>query len=543
MRGTLPSLHKAHDTMTIRIRILLLGLLAIVCLLCIVGIVFMAEKRDLAEQRELLRQMERAEKLSGLANELQKERGISAGYLVTQSKPSADLLARQRIITNQTRARLNGQSPQNLASLAKLAATRESISRHQLSPADSFGYYTLTVTEILDQIDALAADSNSSRLKRDLRAHAHLLHAKEYLGGMRASLNESFSRQSIDRARVALVARQLGLYQYHSKSFLRDAAPEMADAFRAALAQPEGKSTFEIIEAAISERGVMIAAEDWFATVSAAIDRLSEVESQSLTQLRQRIQGEIAAAQQRLLIDAILILGVSLLFIFLTVSTVLRLLRSVNGLVSSIEHTIKTQDFTHRIELHGNDEIGVISRNFNELLTIVERLIKEKEYLASTDALTGAYNRHKFRELFADELQRKLRYNSGLALIMFDIDYFKRINDEYGHATGDTVLREVAHLSRDLIRKNDILVRWGGEEFMILMPLGEEDAAAALAEKLRAAISIHSFLDMTRVTASFGVSEYVAGDSLETLCARADEALYCAKDQGRNCVCVGFAKP
>jgi diguanylate cyclase (GGDEF)-like protein len=220
---------------------------------------------------------------------------------------------------------------------------------------------------------------------------------------------------------------------------------------------------------------------------------------------------------------------------------VLSLLRALNVLITHIEHTVRTQDFANRIHEHHQDEMGELSNNFIELMSIAEHLIKEKDYFASTDLLTGAYNRYRFTELFEIEMQRVKRYGGGLALIMFDIDHFKAINDTYGHTAGDSVLKEIAGLVRDTIRANDVLVRWGGEEFMILAP-HTGDEAAALAEKLCVAVETHLFPAVRKVTASFGVSAYVPGDTLETLYARTDEALYRAKNQGRNRVRTVFAE-
>lgn len=524
--------------MTIKTRILLLALLAVASLLYILGDRFVTESQERSEKQALLIRMEAAEKLSGLAHELQKERGISAGYLASQSKTNAASLGAQRAATDQAKSRLESNVVQNLESLAKLAEVREGISRHQMTHADSFGYYTLTIVEVFDQIDMLAMYSKNTVLKNGLHAHIHILYAKEYLGEIRASMNEALSSGHIDDMRVSLVSQQLDLHQHHSGMFLRGVAPDIADAFRAVLAQPKVQATFEIIQSTLFGHGRVTTAEEWFATASYAIDQLREVENQSMTHLRQQIKGEIAAAERRFLIDATATLGVSLILIFLAGSTALRLVRALKVLVTSIEHTIQTKDFANRIRFRGNDEMGVISYNFNELLTIAESLIKEKDYLASTDSLTGSYNRYKFIQLFAVELQRELRYGGGLALIMFDIDHFKHINDEFGHGVGDMVLKEITRLVNNLIRATDAMTRWGGEEFMILVPRDGREAAAALAEKLRCAMEDHHFPGVPKVTASFGVGEYMPGDTLESLCVRLDEALYRAKHEGRNRVCV-----
>lgn len=524
--------------MTIKTRILLLGLLAIASLFYILGIRFMADSREHGEKQALLVRMETAAKLSDLVHELQKERGISSGYLTTRSQKNEAMLEMQRALTNRESVRMDAQSFRNLESLGKLPEVREKISLHQLTPVESFGYYTLVILEILDQFNVLARDSNTSILKQDLHAHEHLLYTKEYLGEIRASLNESLSRGNIDKERVAMVHRLLALHQHNGRKFLRDASPELAAAFSAVLAQPRVRDMFKIVDAALPEQGSVATPEEWFSSASYAIDQLREVENLSMSHLRQHVKDEIAASNQRLLTNAALTLAISLTLIFLAGSAVQRLLQALNLLITNIEHTINTKDFSNRILFVSNDEMGVISHNFNELLSIAEHMIKEKDYLASTDLLTGLYNRYKFSELFTHELQREQRYQEGLALIMLDIDHFKCINDDFGHAAGDMVLKELAQLMRNLVRASDVLGRWGGEEFMILVPRDGHEAAASLAEKLRQAIEIHDFRCVPKITASFGVSKHAPGDTIETLCARADDALYRAKHDGRNRVCV-----
>jgi diguanylate cyclase (GGDEF)-like protein len=521
--------------MTIKTKILFLGLLAIASLSHILGIRIVSERREHAEKLSLLTRMETAEKLAELVHELQKERGVSAGYLVIHSESNTDFLAAQRANTNKAKTKLESSDTRSLDYLTRLGTTREKISGQQMASVDSFGYYTQTIVELLDRIDALARESNTTMLKNGLRTHVHLLYAKEYLGQIRASVNESLSHGVMDRERVAVVGRQLNLHQFYSRMILREASPDIAEAMGAALEQPRAKRTFEIIDAMLFGRKGTPSAAQWFAIASETIDQLLDVEKQSINQLRQQARVEIAESERRLLIDAGVTFVAALALMFLATSAVLSLLRALNVLITNIEHTVSTQDFSNRILPQGADEMGSLSHNFNELMSIAEHLIKEKDYFASTDLLTGAYNRYRFTQLFEIELQRVLRYGGALALIMFDIDYFKRINDDFGHAEGDAVLKEIAHLVRDLIRASDALVRWGGEEFMILVP-HTGDEAADLAEKLRTAVENHRFPQIPRVTVSFGVSAFVPGDTLETLFARTDEALYLAKNQGRNCV-------
>ncbi len=153
--------------------------------------------------------------------------------------------------------------------------------------------------------------------------------------------------------------------------------------------------------------------------------------------------------------------------------------------------------------------------------------------LATTDTLTGICNRLKFDGELDVEMDRARRYHVPLSLIMFDIDHFKLINDNHGHQAGDRVLRMVADLVSGNIRNTDWIGRWGGEEFMVLAPHKDLEAAARFAEKLRALIELHNYGGLG-ITASFGVTLFQETDTAESLTARVDKALYRAKQNGRN---------
>lgn len=155
---------------------------------------------------------------------------------------------------------------------------------------------------------------------------------------------------------------------------------------------------------------------------------------------------------------------------------------------------------------------------------------------AHSDALTGVFNRRKFNELCAAEIVRSGRYGTPLALIMIDIDHFKRVNDVHGHLVGDQVLVDVARLLGERMRATDALCRWGGEEFMILAPHLDAAGAVQMAEKLRAAVAEADFGVAGTMTCSFGVATLQECERAIDLILRADTYLYRAKRSGRNCV-------
>ncbi len=177
----------------------------------------------------------------------------------------------------------------------------------------------------------------------------------------------------------------------------------------------------------------------------------------------------------------------------------------------------------------------------------VFQLEQELEHLANCDSLSGAFNRRYFEETARAEIERARRYNHPLSLLMMDADHFKRINDTHGHAVGDRAIRAIVESSQGVFRTSDLLARMGGEEFAVLLPETDSDAAQQIAERVqeklrRLEISTSTGTTQTpnflTLTISIGVASLHISDTIETLLQRADVALYEAKHQGRNRVVI-----
>ena len=161
------------------------------------------------------------------------------------------------------------------------------------------------------------------------------------------------------------------------------------------------------------------------------------------------------------------------------------------------------------------------------------------EKLSLNDALTGIANRRRINNLLDNEYERAQRYQTPFSIVLFDIDHFKKINDTYGHLMGDNTLKKLSKLVNETIRKTEIVGRWGGEEFILILPETNINSGFLVAEKIRKIISKTKFKDLgDRLTCSFGVSEYQQGITLDELIEQADQALYKAKENGRNMVTV-----
>lgn len=186
----------------------------------------------------------------------------------------------------------------------------------------------------------------------------------------------------------------------------------------------------------------------------------------------------------------------------------------------------------------------LIERLFGKYFQTIENYQKELNEkqnklikASNTDFLTKLNNRKSTDSILHDEIVRSRRYNHALSVVLFDIDNFKLINDNHGHNIGDTVLKTLANLVSSSIRKTDHLGRWGGEEFILILPETPLDVGYELTEKIRKIIFEHDF-DGLRVTCSFGITEYLCQDTFETIVHNADTALYESKHNGKNIVTI-----
>ena len=169
--------------------------------------------------------------------------------------------------------------------------------------------------------------------------------------------------------------------------------------------------------------------------------------------------------------------------------------------------------------------------------TILRRQVRHTDRLEEevhTDVLTGLPNRRLLSHRIAEEMARAERYHRPFAIVLFDLDHFKVVNDRHGHPVGDEVLKAIGPMLQGNLRETDTLGRWGGEEFLVLLPEMDVPAAARMAERMRQVVESGRFAQGIRLTASFGVARYWRGEPMADLLERVDRALYAAKDAGRN---------
>ncbi len=224
-----------------------------------------------------------------------------------------------------------------------------------------------------------------------------------------------------------------------------------------------------------------------------------------------------------------------------------KLLQEKNILQFETQHSKKNGDIIN-VEIVANH---VVHNDIQYLVAFVRDITKRKEKereilslnkklekFANNDILTGIFNRSKFDDFLKQFLSEHKRYKKAFSFIMYDIDFFKKVNDVYGHKAGDNVLKEFVSITKKLTRESDIFARWGGEEFVILLPHTNLETAISVANKIRKAVEKHHFENIGNLTVSIGVVTVAENDTCESIFIRADKALYEAKNSGRNKVIV-----
>lgn len=527
--------------MTLRLKIFLLGLTAIVGMAFALWRQYDYHAAEFDSVETMVRNIETVSSLSSVAHELQRERGL-ATFALAGATPGTTL-AEEIARTDAALARLAGAGWMPPDFLALLARVRSEVFTGGMAPLAARDDFSVLLRTLIDEMARLAREPALARSSGDVVAHVHLVAMKEYLGQMRATLvywladprNAAPARESLTRIKA--------LFDEEWRTFELAAAPALRAEFRERFAGVHVEATQETLLTALATGSLPagLDARGWLEMATVAIDRLFDLENRSLELIEQKAASRRAELRAELTLGTAAALATALFVLALAVSASLGLLRALRRTLAGMERIAATQDFRSRIPVESSDEIGRIARSFNALLEIAERLLHEKEFLAATDPLTGIANRLRFAQAVEEEAQRKRRNGTPMALVVFDIDRFKQVNDRFGHNTGDAVLKRLVDVVRAEVRATDFFARWGGEEFILLLRDDNCDAAYATAEKLRKLIAATEFPGVGKVTCSFGVTAWEEDDTAESLVSRADKALYASKHHGRDLVSCGYS--
>ncbi len=213
-------------------------------------------------------------------------------------------------------------------------------------------------------------------------------------------------------------------------------------------------------------------------------------------------------------------------------------------ILGQVEHRLLNDGYVEELKaLH--QKIEKTNEDFVKRNLELQDIQAQLEMLAAHDVLTGLYNRRYILERIEEKLPEVKRHQLDCCFVIMDIDYFKDVNDHYGHIAGDDVLKVVAQLLVNGVRQGDIVARYGGEEFLIFLPMTELESAKVLVERLRVTLEQYQHKidnEIVTVTASFGIAQHEINDTADRTIARADKALYQAKESGRNRIALSVSE-
>ncbi|MCK4737700.1 MAG: diguanylate cyclase [Sulfurimonas sp.] len=537
--------------MNIRTRIFFLAFVT----LSAVTIAFYVEYRDINKKlfaiENTLQVTNKIRTISELVHSLQKERGLSVNYLLGHDKELHNLYLKQCAITKSKWDQLKSC---NLLKKNKFATNfpnaliemRQQISSSNIDWHVVRSFYTSAINNLLElQILEITSLEYSQNISHELQSLFYLANTKESLGIVRATLNQGYSQGNLSAKELEYLIHHYGAFFDNHKIFKAiSKAHIMTTQDPTWLAKTDEDMYYSVIakiDYALNSEGKAFSGSTsaWWNEVTSIIDTLKDTEDTIFEHINNHLSVKKEYYQNYLFWYGSLIFVVLMIVILLTYFAISRILKALFILINSLNELEYTQDFSLRINSTSRDEFDQISNSINNLLDYTDKIIKEKEFLATTDLLTGLMNRRSFIKASQVEIDRSERYDTHSSLIFCDIDFFKHINDEYSHSTGDRVLKEFAKTIMNNLRTNDYICRWGGEEFLIFATETNLDSAEKLAQKLRKKIMELSIKPIEQqVTCSFGVAQRIDGESFNELCERADEALYNAKNSGRNKVCV-----
>lgn len=554
-------------------------------MLVFAGILIYSGWQQLQLSRSIISLAGFSEVTGNIIHELQKERGATSGFLASEGFAFDSVLKRQRRLSdlqviqfvNQTQLLAEEglfpgvvlKASEVAARLGDFRAHRTTVDTNEVTPIHGIEFYT----KLIDQLIVVAQMSSSLALDADvhktLTAYSMLVALKESAGLERAIGAAAFIQRGLSEknylAYVGLVAGQKILTQQLQATMSPVQWVAWNKVFDEANLKEHHRLREIVLQTGIRSISVDINSLYWFEVATQRIDHMMHFERDLIGVMLKnaREAGNINSA-----LFVISMFGAALM-VFIIGYTAIQLTRSIRQPILNLTHGMKALrkgDKTVRVPfLERGDELGDMVRSYESFrrklikaemfsqnqelgvlvasrhaLELRRRTEQGEKYrkLAAIDRLTGVLNRGEFYQRASAEIKRAKRHGAPFSVLLLDLDFFKQVNDSYGHAMGDEVLRRFAKETSTLLRDQDLLGRVGGEEFAILLVETTLDPAEQKAEKIRVAIEGLEFYfkgDIFNISVSIGVGQYGVGeDKLDPLMERADRALYQAKGAGRN---------
>lgn len=518
--------------------------------------------------------------VNDISHSLQAERGLASGLISSNYQHFNEQFTAQRVITDQNIAKfltllesevdpsvqdsIRFYSAHARSKFTELREHRKQLANKTVDFIGAYQTYTQFIEKLLSISEHLTHVDMNSQLANDISAISALLLFKEYTGQIRALGMNMVLTQDVDIHSNANMSMLIGKQSNIMRVF-HYSASEKQKAICAADcdAQAYQQLLVQRFSQVMNEFSIEQRSKHWFNLMSVDIDKFKVLTDQLTTNFKKKVQQESQRLENNyysiLAIISIFLVSATLFSLILNHS-IISPIRQVTEALNKMAEGYRNMQFKGAINA---DEVGAMQLAYEKLRrkllqvdvfqAIVNRQKNEIEYrksqqahfktLAFTDALTGAVNRHQFNKVLADEITRADYEQLPLSIMLLDIDYFKQVNDNFGHAVGDEVLKIFYRACKMAARTSDVVARIGGEEFVIILPKTHEENAYQFAERLRAkieALEVKIDEHAINLTVSIGVSQWKKDSfsSAEEFVANADKLLYEAKDYGRNQVVV-----
>jgi diguanylate cyclase (GGDEF)-like protein/hemerythrin-like metal-binding protein len=523
--------------------------------------------------------------INQLSHNLQTERGLSTGYISSQSPTYFQQLLQHRKSTDKTitlyldqlinlsnffdnimdKREVNDIIQQLETNLLELKQQRKKIDQKHSNFEQLHQYYSQLINHLLDISNSLIKIKIDSQLDNNISAINAVLNIKEVTGQERALGTLMIERAVPDPQLFQRLSSLKGRKEAALKHFHYTASEKQQEICHL-FCQSTTADIFsdQLFINLQSGNPITLSSQQWFGQMSEKINHLKMITEQLINELNYQTEMKLTQLNHKfylvLFILSLFLLLTSTLLFLLNYSIITPIQRITQVLTALTSGDKSQQIYQHQFN---QDEIGDMFTAYETLrrnllqADITEHIINGQEQylqyrihenahyreLASIDSLTGALNRRKFNEIIIEEITKAQQHHADLSIMLLDIDHFKRINDNYGHTNGDLALQIFYQLCYRTVRFSDIVVRIGGEEFIILMPDTKLTQAAEFAEKIRKTVD-NSAIDLTNatvhLTVSIGVTQWHndlfknANDFVDY----ADQAMYEAKQLGRNRVLV-----
>ena len=514
--------------------------------------------------------------VNNLIHTLQIERGLSSGHITSKSDKFKDLLIKQYDVVDKEIKYFNAKTNKNIDidnmsiikfnikrfndDITNLEKLREKIIRKEITYINSISIYTTIIDNILKMTDNIALSKHEVELATYISTLASISHFKESLGLQRAYGTIIIEQQSATIQEYITFIQLMGNQKNHLNIFELFRTQKLKNISNDILKSKQSKQVKFYENQIINKNFKDLNSKTWFNLTTSIINKIKILETELLNKINNLVDNNIEKSKDTLVFWVFIII-VTLIITFIIVYLFEYSSRKeLDKFTDAMEHLaygerdIKldhipkkgsmskmyiSYELTRQKLLEGDIYTELFKKQKEIEIKRHQELTIKLEELASIDPLTGCINRRKFETLSNNELQKSIRYKNELSFLMLDIDHFKKINDTYGHAIGDEVLKHFSSVCLKLARNIDVVARIGGEEFIVMLPETNIDGAYTFAQRFREEIynsTITIDNHIIKYSVSIGISplDIKIDTDVATILHRADLALYEAKESGRN---------